>query len=418
MLDLDLIRSDPQGVASALGRRGEHAPIDAVLELDERRRSIQREGDGLRAQRKTASKEIGRSGPPDPTVLEEMRALSDRIKGLEAGEREIESRIRETLLQIPNLPGADVPDGPDESHNVVVRTVGEAKHDAAAKPHWELGEELGIIDLASAARIAGSRFYTLVGKGARLQRALISWMLDVHTQEHGYTELYLPYMVGQATVTGSGHLPKFSDTMYHDEEDDLWLIPTAEVPITGMFAGQILDPEAVPAHYVAHTPCFRRERAAAGHETRGMKRVHQFDKVEMYKFVHPADSEGELKRLVGDAEDMIRRLEIPYRVIELAAGDLGFAAVRTFDLEMWGAGSGEWLEVSSCSNCSDFQSRRSGIRYRPGPGARPVHPHTLNGSGLALPRVMIAILESGQQPDGSVVIPEVLRHYTGFDRIG
>ena len=418
MLDIDLIRSDPGAAARSLARRGYGESLEPVLDLDARRRAIQREGDGLRAERNAVSREIGRGGPPDPAVVERMRGVSGRISALEAEAREVEAGIRSAVLEIPNMPRREVPEGDDASGNVVVRTVGEPpERDPAARPHWELGERLGIIDLAAGARISGSRFYALRGRGARLQRALVSWMLDVHTLEHGYTELYLPYLVGTDTATGSGHLPKFADTMYRDEEDDLWLIPTAEVPITGMFAGQILEPGTVPANFVAHTPCFRRERAAAGHETRGIKRVHQFDKVEMYKFAHPADSDAELDRLVADAEDMVRRLGIPYRVIELAAGDLGFSAVRTYDLEMWGAGSGEWLEVSSCSNCDDFQARRSNVRYRPERGARPVHPHTLNGSGLALPRVLIAILEAGQQADGTIVIPEVLRDYAGFDRI-
>jgi seryl-tRNA synthetase len=389
-----------------------------VLELDARRRAIHQEADDLRARRNAVSKEIGQAKPPPPDLIDEMRGVSGRIKALEAESREVEGEIRQALLGIPNLPREEVPDGPDESTNVVVRTVGEMIDTGGEPvPHWDLGERLGIIDLAAGARISGSRFYTLQGKGARLQRALVSWMLDVHTEDHGYTELYLPYLVSTGTVTGSGHLPKFADTMYHDEEDDLWLIPTAEVPITGMFAGEVLDPGVVPVHFVAHTPCFRREKAAAGRNTRGIKRVHQFDKVEMYKFVHPSDSDSELESLVADAEDLIRRLGLPYRILELSTGDLGFSSVRTYDMEIWAPGSGEWLEVSSCSNCDDFQARRANVRYRPEKGAKLVYPHTLNGSGLALPRVLIAVLENGQQPDGSIVIPEVLRPYTGFDRI-
>ena len=419
LLDIDQIRSDPDAVKRALARRGEDAPIDRVLELDARRRAIQQEADDLRARRNAVSKEIGQAKPPPQDLIEEMRGVSGLIKSLEAESREVEERIREHLLAIPNLPREEVPDGKDESANVVVRKWGDiAERDYEAVPHWDLGERLGIIDLPAGARISGSRFYALRGKGARLQRALVSWMLDVHTDDHGYTELYLPYLVGTDTVTGSGHLPKFADTMYHDEEDDLWLIPTAEVPITGMYAGEILDPGVVPARFVAHTPCFRREKSAAGRDTRGIKRVHQFDKVEMYKFVHPGDSDAELESLVGDAEDLIQRLGLPYRILELSTGDLGFSAVRTYDVEMWAPGSGEWLEVSSCSNCDDFQTRRAAIRYRPEKGAKTVHPHTLNGSGLALPRVMIAILENGQQPDGSIIIPEVLHPYTGFEKIG
>ena len=418
MLDIDRLRANPEAVRRALTRRGQDAPIALVLELDARRRALQQEGDDLRARRNSVSREIGRSRPPDPVLVKQMRGVSERIKSLEAESRQVEEDMRTALLEIPNLPRSEVPAGLDETHNVVIKTVGQPRKLAFdARPHWELGERLGIIDLAAGARISGSRFYALRGRGARLQRALVNWMLDVHTTEHGYTELYLPYLVGTATVTGSGHLPKFADTMYRDEEDDLWLIPTAEVPITGMFSGRIMDPGVVPANFVAHTPCFRREKAAAGQDTRGIKRVHQFDKVEMYKFAHPADSDSELERLVSDAEDLIRRLQLPYRVVELSAGDLGFSAVRTFDLEMWAPASGEWLEVSSCSNCDDFQARRANVRYRPERGVRPVYPHTLNGSGLALPRVMIALLEGGQQPDGSIVIPEELRTYTGFDRI-
>ena len=386
--------------------------------MDSRRRTIQQEGDELRSRRNTASKEIGQSKPPPAGLVAEMRGVSGQIKSLEAESREVEEEIRQVLLAIPNLPRDEVPDGTDESDNVVVRTIGAiVDRDFEALPHWELGERLGIIDLAAGARLSGSRFYTLRDKGAKLQRALTSWMLDVHTTDHGYTEMYLPYLVGTGTVTASGHLPKFADTMYHDEEDDLWLIPTAEVPLTGMFAGEILEPGVVPARFVAHTPCFRREKSAAGRDTRGIKRVHQFDKVEMYKFVHPADSDAELGTLVADAEDLIQRLGLPYRVLELSTGDLGFSAVRTYDIEMWAPGSGEWLEVSSCSNVDDFQARRANVRYRPEKGARPVYPHTLNGSGLALPRVLIAVLENGQQPDGGILIPEVLRPYTGFDRI-
>ncbi len=418
MLDIDQIRSDPDAVKLALSRRGEDAPIDRVLELDARRRAIQGEADELRARRNAVSKEIGQAKPPPQDLIEEMRGVSGRIKALEAESREVEEQIREYLLAIPNLPRPEVPEGTDESDNVVVREWGDiVERDFEAIPHWDLGERLGIIDLPAGARISGSRFYALRGKGARLQRALVSWMLDVHTDDHGYTEMYLPYLVGTDTVTGSGHLPKFADTMYHDEEDDLWLIPTAEVPITGMYAGEILDPGVVPARFVAHTPCFRREKSAAGRDTRGIKRVHQFDKVEMYKFVHPGDSDAELENLVGDAEDLIQRLGLPYRILELSTGDLGFSAVRTYDVEMWAPGSGEWLEVSSCSNCDDYQTRRAAIRYRPEKGAKTVHPHTLNGSGLALPRVMIAILENGQQPDGSIAIPEVLHPYTGFEKI-
>ena len=284
-------------------------------------------------------------------------------------------------------------------------------------PHWDLGEQLGIIDFQRGVKLSGSRFFTMFGAGAKLERALISWMLDLHTREHGYTEVMLPLIVKQESLVGSGNLPKFSENLYHDEEDDLWLIPTAEAPLTNLHRDEILAPDTLPLNYVAYTPCFRREKAAAGRDTRGIKRVHQFDKVEMYKLVEPDTSEDELQRVLADAEDVCRRLELPYRVIQLCAGDLGFPSAKTYDIEAWAAGCQEWLEVSSCSNCTDFQARRSRIRYRPDRDARPRLVHTLNGSGLALPRVVIAILENYQQPDGSVMVPEVLRPYTGFDVI-
>jgi seryl-tRNA synthetase len=348
-----------------------------------------------------------------------MRRVGARIKVLEVETRTLEGELDSLLLTVPNIPGDDVTVGADESDNVIVRGKGEMPSFAFQPlPHWELGERLDIIDFQRGAKLSGSRFYVLKGRGARLQRALISWMLDLHTQDHGYQEIYLPYLVSRATATGSGQLPKFKDTMYHDEEDDLWMVPTAEVPLTGIFAGEILPPGQLPVSYVAHTPCFRRERAAAGRDTRGIKRVHQFEKVEMYKFVEPEDSERELDKLVQDAEDVCAGLGVPYRVLQLCTGELGFAAVKSFDIEMWAPGSDEWLEVSSCSNCTDFQARRANIRYRPEPGARPRLVHTLNGSGLALPRAVIAIIENYQQPDGSVIVPEVLRPYTGFDRIG
>ena len=322
------------------------------------------------------------------------------------------------MLTLPNIPRDNVPDGKDESSNQIVRTVqGSIKSIKSPAPYWEIAKRLGLIDLSASAKISGSRFYVLNSKAAKLQRSLISWMLNTHTEKHGYQELYLPYLVNSETVTGSGHLPKFSETMYHDQEDDLWLIPTAEVPITSMFRDEILNPDQIPSQFVSHTPCFRREKAAAGSQTRGIKRVHQFDKVEMYKFVSPLDSDEELLKLVANAEEIISQLELTYRVIELCAGDLGFSAVKTFDLEVWSPGSEDWLEVSSCSNCDDFQSRRAKIRYRPESGSKPIYPHTLNGSGLAIPRILIAIIENYQQSDGSIIIPKVLREYTGFDKI-
>jgi seryl-tRNA synthetase len=312
-----------------------------------------------------------------------------------------------------------VPTGKDDSDNVVIRTVGELpSFDFDPLPHWELGENLGIIDFTAGVKLSGSRFYVLKGKGATLQRALISWLLNLHTREHGYEELYLPYIVSRETVTGSGQLPKFADTMYHDDEDDMWLVPTAEVPITNMHGGEILSAGQLPLNYVAHSPCFRREKAAAGKDTRGIKRLHQFEKVEMYRFVEPSESPAALDQLVADAENVCIQLGIPYQVKLQCTGDMGFSVVRTYDVELWAPGCGEWLEVSSCSNCTDFQARRANIRYRPEEGAKTRLVHTLNGSGLGIPRTMIAILEHYQQADGSVMVPNVLQPYTGFDRIG
>ena len=419
MISIELIRNQPDLVREAMRSRGEEAPIDRILECDTRRRSAIAEADSLRARRNEVSKRLGQTKERPPELIGEMRGVGDQIKILESQIRETEEEIDNLLLNIPNIPRDDVPVGEDETHNVVLRTVGEApSFSFEPLPHWELGERLDVIDFQRGAKLSGSRFFVLKGKGARLQRALISWMLDLHTGEHGYEEVYVPNLVTRESAIASSQLPKFAGTMYHDDEDDLWMIPTAEVPITNLFRDEILAPEALPAYFVAHTPCFRRERAAAGRDTRGIKRVHQFEKVEMYKFVEPESSDAQLEKLVADAEVVCVRLGIAYRVLQLCTGDLGFASVKSYDVEMWAPGSQEWLEVSSCSNCTDFQARRASIRYRPEAGARPQFVHTLNGSGLALPRVVIAILENYQQTDGSVLIPEVLRPYTGFDRIG
>ena len=351
-------------------------------------------------------------------LLDEMPSLLNSVNTIEKESRALESEVNTLLLSLPNIPLDEVPDGADETANIVVRTEGEPPHfDFQPLPHWELGERLGIIDFQRGAKIAGSRFFVLKGKGARLQRALIDWMLDTHTREHGYEELYLPNIATTESATANSNLPKFADTMYRDDEDDLWLLPTAEMAITNMHRDEILQPDTLPLKYVAHTPCFRREKAAAGRDTRGIKRVHQFEKVEMYRFVEPQDSAEALQSLLSEAETICARLGIRYRLLELCAGDIGFQSARTYDIEMWAPGCDEWLEVSSCSTCTDFQARRAAIRYRPENGARPRFVHTLNGSGLALPRVIIAILENYQQADGSVVIPEVLRPYTGFDII-
>ena len=418
MINIQLIRNRPDEVRDAMRRRNEDAPLDRIVELDADRRTAIVEADELRARRNEVSRRIGQTRERPQELIDEMRQVSARIRTLEETIRTLESEVNALLLSIPNMPLDDVPPGADESANVVKYIKGEAPHfDFEPLPHWELGENLGIIDFQRGAKIAGSRFFVLKGKGARLQRALIDWMLDTHTREHGYEELYLPNIATRESATANSNLPKFADTMYRDDEDDLWLLPTAEMAITNMHRDEILQPDTLPLKYVAHTPCFRREKAAAGRDTRGIKRVHQFEKVEMYRFVEPQDSAEALQSLLSEAETICARLGIRYRLLELCAGDIGFQSARTYDIEMWAPGCDEWLEVSSCSTCTDFQARRASIRYRPEHGARPRFVHTLNGSGLALPRVIIAILENYQQADGSIVVPEVLRPYTGFDVI-
>ena len=418
MLSIELIRNQPEVVAQALVRKGEDPPIEKLLDLDSRRRKLIQTGDELRARRNQTSRQISSMKERPPELIAEMRQVGDDIKASEQEVDRMDSEIRDLLLELPNLPLDDVPDGLGEEDNVVVHTVGEIPaFDFEPLPHWDLGERLGIIDFQRGVKLSGSRFFLLKGQGARLERALINWMLDLHTSEHGYTEVLLPAVVKREIMEGSGNLPKFGDNLYRDVEDDLWLVPTAEVPLTSVHKGEVLKAEELPLNYTAYTPCFRREKAAAGRDTRGIKRVHQFDKVEMYKLVEPDSSEDELERMLGDAEDVCRRLGLPYRVLRLCAGELGFASAKSYDLEMWAPGCGEWLEVSSCSNCTDFQARRAGLRYRPEEGSRPAFVHTLNGSGLALPRVVISIMENCQQADGSIVIPEALRPYTGFDVI-
>ena len=418
MLSLQFIRENPALVREALGKRQSGEDIDDILAFDERRRSLLTEVEALRARRNEVSREIGKTGERPPQLIEEMRQIGDRIKSLDEQVGEIEEQLNDLLLRVPNIPHPSVPIGKDESGNIEVRSWGEArKLDFTPKPHWELGESLGIIDFERGSKLSGTRFYVLKGLGAHLQRALISFMLDLHVQEHGYTEMYPPFMVKRECMVGSGNLPKFADNLYHDEEDDFWFVPTAEVPLTNLHRDEILPPGTLPLYYVAYTACFRREKMSAGKDTRGIKRGHQFDKVELYKFVVPDSSDGELEKMVGDAEEVCRRLGIPYRVLALCSGDLGFAANKSYDIEVWAPGCGEWLEVSSCSSCSDFQARRANIRFRIQSGARTQFVHTLNGSGLALPRVLISLLENYQQPDGSIVIPEALRPYTGFEVI-
>ena len=419
MIAIELIRQNPDAVKEAMRKRDADVPIDRILELDRTRRSIISETDTLRARRNEVSRQMGRSKERPQELIEEMRSVGGRVRELEQSLRDTDEELDALMLRVPNIPDESAPVGPDESANIEVRRVGDPpSFDFEPKAHWDIGEALGIIDFERGVRLAGSRFFALRGLGAKLQRALIAFMIDMHVERHGYTEVYLPYIVNSDTVRASGHLPGFREEMYHDEEDDLWLLPTAEAAITSLHRDEILSAEGLPLYYVAHTPCWRREKASAGRDTRGIMRVHQFDKVEMYKFVAPDESARELDSLVSAAEDVVKALEIPYRVLELATGDMATPAVKAFDVEMWAPGADRWLEVSSCSNCTDFQARRGRVRYRTERGARPRLVHTLNGSGLALPRVIISILENYQQPDGSVIIPEALRPYTGFDRIG
>ncbi|MEX0761437.1 MAG: serine--tRNA ligase [Dehalococcoidia bacterium] len=418
MLSLDKIVNETDSVRAALKRRGEDPPLDEILALDSRRRDLILEGENLRRHRNEVSRTIGREKrKPTPDEQAAMRETGERIKASETELAEVQARLDALLLTLPNLPLPETPDGLDETANVIVRTVGEPRQVEGAQAHWDIGPRLDIMDMEAGARISGARFYLLKGKGARLQRALAAWMLDVHTSEHGYIEIDPPYLVRQETMTGSGNLPKFRDNLYHDDEQDLWLIPTSEVALNGIHQGQIIEHGMLPLKYVAQTPCFRKEHTAAGRDVRGMKRVHQFEKVEMFRYVEPGDSPAALEEMVDEATKLCERLGLAYRVLSLCAGDIGFQSARTYDIEVWAAGSQEWLEVSSISTCVDFQARRNNTRYRPEPGGSTRLPHTLNGSGLALPRLFIAVLENGQQPDGSVVIPDVLRPYTGFDSI-
>lgn len=420
MIDLNFIREHPDQVKAALVKLNETAPIDDILATDERRRALLVEVERLRAQRNAVSKEISRMKDPAEreAKIAEMRQVGDRIAALDEELREVDKHLYELQLMVPNLPHPSVPVGPDETYNVVIRQEGTPREFAFEPlPHWDLGPMLGILDFERGVKLAGSRFYVMMGLGSRLQRALINWMLDLHVQKHGYTEVYPPFMIKREGLIGSAHLPKFAENIYHDAEEDYWFIGTAEAPLTNLHRDEILEVADLPLNYVAYTACFRREKMAAGRDVRGIKRGHQFDKVEMYKLTTPETSYDELEKLVDNAEDVCRALGIPHRVVQMCTGDLGFAAAKKYDVEMWAPGCGEWLEVSSCSNCEAFQARRANLRFRREPGARPEFVHTLNGSGLALPRTVIAILENYQQNDGSVIVPEVLRPYMRVDVI-
>ena len=416
MLDIQIFRENPDLVRQSLIRRHQDpAPVEEVIQLDEERRFLIQKVESLRAEKNQASKEIGITKDPDERQLKisAMQVLGERQDSLENELKALEPALESLLGTFPNLVDERVPDGKDDTENKVVKTVGEKPHfDFEPKPHWELGPALGILDFERGTKLSGSRFYVLNGPGARLQRALISFMLDTHIN-NGYQERYTPFMVKEEIVYASGQLPKFESNLYHDHEDDFWWVPTAEVSLTGLHMDEILEEADLPISYTAYTPCFRREKFSAGRDVRGIKRGHQFDKVEMYVYCRPEDSEKQFERMVSDAERICLALGLTYRLNTLCTGDLGFAAAYTADIDVWAVGCQEWLEVSSTSNTQDFQARRAAIRYRPEGGKGTRFVHTLNGSGLALPRVMIAILENNQQRDGSVLIPEVLRPWMG-----
>ena len=423
MIDLRLLRQDPAGVRASLMRRGDPAVgdgVDAALDLDRRWRSVVTESESLRAERNAQTEEVARkkrAKEPADELLAQLKASAEKAKALDAEARVLEEALRDLLAGLPNPPHPAIPTGGADA-NRILRTWGDPPaFGFPPRPHWELGEALGILDLARGSKISGSGFPVFTGAGARLVRALGNFMLDLHTTEHGYLEVAPPYLVSRTTLTGTGQLPKFEEDLYASLRDDLFLIPTAEVPVTNLHRDEILDADSLPKAFVAFTPCFRREAGAAGKDTRGLLRVHQFDKVELVRLTRPEASEAEHELLTGHAETVLQRLELPYRVVELASGDTGFSAARTYDLEVWAAGVGAWLECSSASTFTDFQARRANIRFRPAPGAKPEFVHTLNASGVAFARTIAALLENNQSADGTIGIPGALQPYFGADRL-
>jgi seryl-tRNA synthetase len=423
VIDIKRLRQDPAGTRATLLRRGDESlgqAIDALLDLDRRRRDLLVRTEALKADRNAASDEVARrkrAKEPAEDLMERLRISGDEVRALDLELRDLEATLDQHVLAIPNLLVDEVPAG-DASANRVLRSWGAPPAlNFVPKPHWELGESLGLLDLPGGVKITGSGFPLLTGWGARLVRALASFMLDLHTREHGYLEVAPPYLVSRATLTGTGQLPKFAEDVYAVPADDLFLIPTAEVPVTNIHRDEILENKDLPLAYVAFTPCFRREAFSHGKDTRGLIRVHQFDKVELVRISRPEDSPAEHERMTGHAEAVLQRLGLPYRVVELAAGDTGFASARTYDIEVWAAGVGAWLEVSSSSTFTDFQARRANIRYRPAPKAKPEFVHTLNASGVAFPRTIIGLLENNQAADGSIRVPEALVPYLGVERL-
>lgn len=422
MLDIKRIREDFDNVKSAVERRG-HGDygIEKTLELDNKRRDLLAEVEALKAKQNKSSKlipQMKKAGEDTTDLMAEMKNLSDQISELDEQVKSVQTELRDLLLSIPNTPNAEIPNGDDDTCNVEIRKWGEPrKFDFEHKAHWDIGTELGILDFDRAAKLSGARFTVYKGLGARLERAVTNFMLNLHTEEQGYTEILPPFMVGREAMTGTGQLPKFEEDMYHIEDTELFMIPTAEVPVTNLRAGEIMDGDELPVKYTAYTPCFRKEAGSAGRDTRGLVRQHQFNKVEMVKFVKPEDSYDELETLTNDAEAVLQKLNIPYRVIVLCTGDIGFSSAKTYDVEVWMPSYGRYVEISSCSNFEDFQARRGNIRFHRDPKAKPEFVHTLNGSGLAVGRTVAAIMENYQNEDGSITVPEVLREFMGTDRI-
>ena len=421
MLDIKVIRENPDKVNELLKRRNAELSINEVLEIDKQRREVQGKADNLRADRKNISQQVGvlkKEGKDTTEIQENVRKLGEEIKGLEEKELEFNEKQKTLLLNIPNTPDETTPVGHDESANTVIKTVGEVPQKLfEVKAHWDIGTELDLLDFERGVKISESRFTIYKGKGARLERAIINFFLDVHTTDHGYTEILPPYLVNSASMRGTGQLPKFAQDMYKCEEEDLYLIPTAEVPVTNIYANEILNEEDLPKYMAAYTPCFRREAGSAGKDTRGLIRQHQFNKVELVKLCTPEDSPEEHEKLTRNAERMLELLELPYRRIELCTGDIGFSAQKCYDLEVWLPSSECYREISSCSNFGDYQARRAGIRYRSKLSGKPEFLHTINGSGLAVGRTFAAILENFRQEDGSVLIPKVLQKYFGAEVI-
>tara|TARA_B100000900_G_scaffold382630_1_gene369950 strand:+ start:3048 stop:4325 length:1278 start_codon:yes stop_codon:yes gene_type:complete len=422
VLDQRLVRENPELIATQLGRRGLNVDLSPLQQIAQHQRDLEQERSTLQAEGNRIGKDVGQKikagADPKGAEVADLRqqgnAIKQKVSVLEDEEKQLASRLKEQLLTFPNLPSTDSPDGKDENDNIEVRSWGIPRQQEGLEEHWAIADRLGLLDSERSVRIAQSRFVTLFGQGARLERALINFMLDLHGSK-GYREVLPPVLVNSASLTGSGQLPKFAEESFRCAEDDLWLTPTAEVPVTSLHRDEIIPGDQLPLKYVAYSPCFRREAGSYGRDTRGLIRLHQFNKVELYWFVHPDHSAEAHAQITADAEAVLQALELPYRVLELCTGDLGFSASRTYDLEVWLAGAGAYREISSCSVCGDFQARRSSIRTKEGKVTRLVH--TLNGSGLAIGRTMAALLENGQQPDGSVLLPQALVPYFGGDRI-